>query len=58
MDFCIKKDDISINPDGTITILNPELMAQVEESFIEPEDSLKHINNCQGGNCVKGCRLK
>jgi DNA phosphorothioation-dependent restriction protein DptG len=55
----INKEDISFNPDGTLNILNEELKAKIEEISIEPPDAqLHHVNNCQGGNCVKGCAIK
>ena len=53
MNVEIKKDDLSINPDGSITIANKELKKKVE-GLIGTEAELAAANNCDCPN--NGCK--
>ena len=59
MDLNIEQEDISINPDGSIVINNPELKAKINEIATESDESInKATNNCYGGNCKAGCGVQ
>lgn len=55
----LKKEDVSIKTDGTVEIINDDLKAKIERFSATGEEAfMDTTNNCNGGNCARGCSLK
>ncbi|WSQ14994.1 hypothetical protein OG604_48890 [Streptomyces sp. NBC_01231] len=60
--FTIRVEDLALDHEGRVTILDPQLAQSMAAAMVEPPDETAGLwdttNNCNGGNCVKGCGKK